>query len=203
MRQLDDGIVVRKAAEGEALVLLDGQEITLTAETTVIADKVKPLAIAGVMGGEHSGVDADTRDVFLESAFFAPEPLAGVARSFGLHTDASHRFERGVDASLQERAMERATALLLEIVGGQAGPVTLAESAAHLPVRGQVALRAERLASVTGAHFEEQEVTDILTRLGMPPALAAGVWSITAPAHRFDIGIEEDLIEEVAQDPRL
>lgn len=199
LRQLRGGIVVRRARKNESLTLLDGQLLSLAPETTVIADHEKALAIAGVMGGEFSGVANDTRDVFLESAFFSPEPLAGVARSFGLHTDASHRFERGVDATLQERALERATALLIEIAGGDPGPVTVAESREHLPKATQVRLRAERLERVTGATIPKQSVSDILKRLGMEPVLEASVWTVQVPPHRFDIAIEEDLIEEVAR----
>ncbi len=119
---LHGAVIVRLAREGERLVLLDGQEITLNGSTLVIADERGPLAIAGVMGGEHSGVNEATRDIFLESAFFSPLAVAGQARSYGLHTDASHRFERGVDPNLAPQAVERATALLLEITGGEPGP---------------------------------------------------------------------------------
>src|SRR5699024_7513545 len=119
LANLEEGIQVRLAVEGERLVLLDGQDIALREGTLVIADKAKPLAIAGVMGGEHSGVNTTSRAIFLESAFFTPLAVAGQARSYGLHTDASHRFERGVDPGLARDAIERATELLLAITGGE------------------------------------------------------------------------------------
>ncbi len=133
LAEINGGIRVRMAEEGEKLVLLDGQEVSLRADTLVIADHQRALAIAGVMGGEHSGVSDKTRDLFLESAFFDTIAVAGKARSYGLHTDSSHRFERGVDSQLARQAMERATALLLEIVGGEAGPIIEVASAADLP----------------------------------------------------------------------
>ncbi|MGL4459174.1 MAG: phenylalanine--tRNA ligase subunit beta, partial [Plesiomonas shigelloides] len=121
--KIDGGIVVRMAEEGEKLTLLDGNEVTLRADTLVVADHSRPLAMAGIFGGEYSGVTAETKDVLLECAFFSPLSITGRARAYGLHTDSSHRFERGVDYAVQNKAMERATALLLEICGGEAGPV--------------------------------------------------------------------------------
>src|SRR5690606_18051755 len=132
------------------LVLLDGQEVSLRADTLVIADHQRALAIAGVMGGEHSGVNSGTRDLFLESAFFDTIALAGKARSYGLHTDASHRYERGVDSQLARKVMERATALLLEIIGGEAGPIIEAVSEAALPKVESIRLRAERIEQMLG-----------------------------------------------------
>ena len=143
--QIEGGIRVRRAQEGESLTLLDGKVIELDADVLVIADHAKPLSLAGIMGGEHSGVADSTQDLFLEVAWFNPLTIAGRARRFGLHTDASHRYERGVDSQLQAMAMERATQLLLDIVGGQAGPVTVAESADQLPAARQVELRTDRL----------------------------------------------------------
>ncbi len=199
LSQLDSGIRVRAASPGERLVLLDGQEVELTEAVTVIADHARPLAIAGVMGGEGSGVRAKTRDVFLESAYFDPQSLAGVARSFGLHTDASHRFERGVDPELQLRAIERATALVLKIAGGEPGPTTVTESREHLPERSKVMLRRQYLKRLLGTEIPDNTVTEIFQRLGMPVESVDAGWQVTAPSHRFDIEIEADLVEEVAR----
>ncbi|GAB2711293.1 phenylalanine--tRNA ligase subunit beta [Halomonas garicola] len=196
---LDGGIVVRKARDGERLTLLDGQEISLRPETLLIADHQKPLAIAGVMGGEDSGVSPATRTIFLESAFFTPLAVAGQARSYGLHTDASHRFERGVDPRLTAVAIERASALLLEICGGEAGPLTEVTSETHCPDTRQISLRARRLEKVLGKALDAGDVEDILARLGFDVAATADGWDVTAPSWRFDAAIEEDLIEEVAR----
>ncbi|WP_431688643.1 phenylalanine--tRNA ligase subunit beta [Hahella sp. NBU794] len=200
LNELADGIVVRMPAPGEKLVLLDGQEITINPDTLVIADKEKPLALAGIMGGEHSGVSEKTKDIFLESAFFAPLHLAGKARSYGLHTDSSHRFERGVDYAHQARAIERATELLLEIVGGQPGPVTEVCSKEHLPAKALVDLRHARVDELLGVHLDRTRVEEMLARLGLSVhKVAKDGWTFSAPTHRFDISIEVDLIEEVAR----
>ena len=200
LAEIRGGIRVRMAEQGEKLVLLDGQEATLTADTLVIADHERPLAIAGVMGGEHSGVSAQTRDLFLESAFFDPIALAGKARGYGLHTDASHRFERGVDFELARQAMERATALLLEIVGGEAGPVVEAVSAADLPSREAVTLRNDRITQMLGLELEAALVERLLNALGLGvSAKGEGVWEVRIPSHRFDISLEVDLIEELGR----
>ncbi|APX93139.1 phenylalanine--tRNA ligase subunit beta [Halomonas sp. 1513] len=199
LANLDARIEVRLARHGERLVLLDGQHIDLRDDTLVIADARGPLAIAGVMGGELSGVGPSTRDIFLESAFFSQLAVAGQARSYGLHTDASHRFERGVDPALAARAAERATQLLLDIVGGEAGPLVEVASAAHLPGERRVALRAERLEQALGKRLESDEVVEILERLGMRVDTQADGWAAQVPSWRFDIAIEEDLIEELAR----
>ena len=200
LAEIRGGIRVRMAEQGEKLVLLDGQEATLTADTLVIADHERPLAIAGVMGGEHSGVSAQTRDLFLESAFFDPIALAGKARGYGLHTDASHRFERGVDFELARQAMERATSLLLEIVGGEAGPVVEAVSAADLPSREAVTLRNDRITQMLGLELEAALVERLLNALGLGvSAKGEGVWEVRIPSHRFDISLEVDLIEELGR----
>lgn len=200
LANLSGSIVVRMATEGEKIVLLDGQKIALREDTLLIADDKAPLAIAGVMGGEGSGVNAETQDIFLESAFFAPLALAGKARSYGLHTDASHRYERGVDATLQEKAIERATALLLSIAGGQAGPVTHAVHDAFLPEAAVVTLRRKKLDQYLALSIDKDLVTDILTRLGLDMLdVTDEVWVAKSPSHRFDIAIEADLIEEVAR----
>lgn len=199
LNQIDGGIRVRFAEEGEKLVLLDGQEIELSTDSLVIADHQKPLALAGVMGGEHSGVNGDTVDLLLEAAFFNPITIAGKARSYGLHTDSSHRFERGVDYELQRQAMERATALVLDICGGQPGPIVEVASEAELPQAADITLRRERISRVLGLSFEDADVAEILTRLGMDVASTEAGWAAKAPSYRFDMAIEADLIEELAR----
>ena len=196
---IQGGIRVRMAEEGEKLVLLDGQEVTLRADTLVIADHERALAIAGVMGGEHSGVSATTRDLFLESAFFDTIAVAGKARSYGLHTDSSHRFERGVDSQLAREAMERATALLLEIVGGEAGPIIEAVDEAQLPNIAPISLRAERVEQMLGLKLEDEVIVKLLGALGLGIEGGAGQWQVKVPSHRFDISLEVDLIEELAR----
>ncbi|MCX8048933.1 MAG: phenylalanine--tRNA ligase subunit beta [Methylohalobius sp.] len=194
------GIQVRLARPGERLVLLDGQTITLTDDVLVIADAELPLALAGIMGGQGSAVSSDSRDIFLECAFFAPEAILGRARRYGLHTESSHRFERGVDPALQSRALERATHLLVEIAGGKPGPVIEASAQAYLPKRPPIRLRLRRIQSVLGTNLEVGEAEDILRRLGMQvEAVANGEWQVVAPSFRFDVAIEEDLIEELAR----
>lgn len=198
--EIKGGVRVRMAEEGEKLVLLDGQEVTLRADTLVIADHERALAIAGVMGGEHSGVSAKTRDLFLESAFFDNIAVAGKARSYGLHTDASHRFERGVDSQLARRAMERATELLLQIVGGEAGPIVEAVNEADLPRVAPVTLRAERVTQMLGMTLENAEIERLLTALEFDVQKAgADAWTVGVPSHRFDVSIEVDLIEELGR----
>ena len=200
LAEINGGIRVRMAEEGEKLVLLDGQEVSLRADTLVIADHNRALAIAGVMGGEHSGVSAKTRDLFLESAFFDTIVVAGKARSYGLHTDSSHRFERGVDSQLARHAMERATELLLDIVGGEAGPVIEVASATDLPNIAPITLRAERISQMLGMDMEGAEVERLLTALGLGvTAQGAGEWLVDVPSHRFDISLEVDLIEELGR----
>ncbi|KAB0549017.1 phenylalanine--tRNA ligase subunit beta [Pseudomonas argentinensis] len=196
---IQGGIRVRMAEEGEKLVLLDGQEVTLRADTLVIADHQRALAIAGVMGGEHSGVSDTTRDLFLESAFFDTIALAGKARSYGLHTDSSHRFERGVDSQLAREAMERATALLLEIVGGEAGPIIEAVDEAQLPNVAPISLRAERVEQMLGLKLDDALIVKLLGALGLGVEGGAGQWQVKVPSHRFDISLEVDLIEELAR----
>ncbi|CCQ12207.1 Phenylalanyl-tRNA synthetase beta chain [Pseudoalteromonas luteoviolacea B = ATCC 29581] len=199
LNAIEGGIKVRNAHEDEELVLLDGNTAKLKSSTLVIADHNKALAIAGIFGGEASGVKEGTTDVLLESAFFNPLAIAGQARGYGLHTDASHRYERGVDYQLQRDAMERATALLIDIAGGQPGPIIEAVSEADLPKQTQVTLRRERLDRVVGYHIDNAKVSDILTRLGLEVTFENDTWSALVPSYRFDISIEEDLIEEVAR----
>ena len=196
---LQGDIVVRHARAGETLKLLDGSDAALDEQFVLIADQHKALAVAGIMGGHDSRVTDATRHVFLESAHFAPAAIMGRARRLGLHTDASHRFERGVDPQLPRRALERATELLLAIAGGKAGPVLVAENPADLPQPGAVTLRRARLQRVLGVGIADAEVLRIFAALGMQVVPHAEGWSITAPSSRFDIEREEDLIEEVAR----
>ena len=200
LAEINGGIRVRMAEEGEKLVLLDGQEVTLRSDTLVIADHTRALAIAGVMGGEHSGVTDKTRDIFLESAFFDQIAVAGKARSYGLHTDASHRYERGVDWKLAREAMERATGLLLEITGGEAGPIVETVSEQYLPSIAPITLRAARISQMLGMEMDAAEVERLLSALGLTiTAEGAGQWRVEVPSHRFDISLEVDLIEELAR----
>jgi len=196
---LSGAIVVRHAAQGETLKLLDGNDATLDPSFVVIADEARPLAVAGVMGGFDSRFTDTTRNVFLEAAHFAPSAIMGRARKLGLHTDASHRFERGVDPSLPRRALERATELLLAIAGGKAGPIVVAERADDLREHAPVLLRHARLRRVLGIEVAAGEVSRIFTALGMKVEEVADGWRITPPSSRFDIEREEDLIEEVAR----
>lgn len=203
LEKLSGSIQVRLAEAGEPLVLLDGQEVKLDERTLVIADEQKPLAIAGVIGGEHSGVSSTTHHVFLESAFFNPVSLAGRARSYGLHTDSSHRFERGVDFQLQRRALERASALIVAICGGEAGPVTEVVNEAYLPESRTVHLRADKVASLLGVAIDTDHIEALLTRLGLAMHVIEGCqgreWQVAVPSWRFDIAIEEDLVEELGR----
>ena len=193
-------VQVRLANNGEELVLLDGTTAKLQSNTLVIADQTGPLAMAGIFGGQASGVDAETtKDVILEAAFFAPLAIAGRARQYGLHTDSSHRFERGVDFTLQRHAMERATALLLNICGGEAGEICEVVSEQYLPKVNEVTLRREKLDGLLGHYIEVETVTEIFERLGFAVKYANDVWTVTSASWRFDIEIEEDLIEEVAR----
>ena len=200
LNKLSGGIVVRKARAGESLLTLDDQTQELRDDTLVIADHNGPVAMAGIMGGRPTAVSDDTVDLFLECAFFNPLAIAGRARGYGLHTDSSHRYERGVDPALQSRAMERATALILAIAGGQAGPVTEAGDAARAPQPAEITLRAERATALLGAALEHDDIVDILERLGMTVRRTGdGEWAVLAPSWRFDMAIEEDLIEELAR----
>lgn len=199
LEKLEGDLQVRAAGAGETLALLDGRTVTLDAESLVIADEARPVALAGVMGGEETAVGPQTRDIWLESAFFAPRHMAGRARRYGLHTDSSHRFERGVDPTLQERAMERATALLLEITGGRPGPVTVAEAAERIPGAERIRLRPERLARLLGIELPPEEIADYLQRLGATVESDATAWVVTPPPWRFDLEREVDLVEEVAR----
>ncbi|MBV1787161.1 phenylalanine--tRNA ligase subunit beta [Marinobacterium sp. D7] len=200
LNKLNGGIQVRMAQQDEELTLLDGQTVKLNSDTLVIADSSSAVAMAGIMGGEPTSVTDETRDILLESAFFAPLAIAGRARSYGLHTDSSHRFERGVDWQLQRRAMERATALLLDIVGGQPGPVTEAVAEEQLPKVEKVRLRHDKVTSMLSLEIPAAEIEEILTRLGLTlEANGEREWLASVPSYRFDISLEMDLIEEIAR----
>ena len=197
--KLVGGITVRMARNGESLALLNGQTITLDTEALVIADDNQSLALAGVMGGSDSAVSDSTQNIFLECAFFAPRAIAGEARRFGLHTDSSHRFERGVDATLQHRAIERATQLIIEIAGGSVGPINEVKHEPSLPQRPAIILRRQRIEKMLGISLPDTQVHDIFVRLGMCVEQHPEGWSIAPPGFRFDIAIEADLIEELAR----
>ena len=198
-RCIDGAIDVRTARAGETLTLLDGKTLTLADDVMVIADATGPVGLAGIMGGEKSGIAPDTTDVFLEVAWFAPAAIAGRARRHGLLTDASQRFERGVDPAGQERAIERASALLLAIAGGEAGPIVLTESRAELPVRKPITLRQRSIRRLIGIDIDAQRVAEILDALGLHAQAVPDGWSVVPPSWRFDIALEADLIEELAR----
>jgi phenylalanyl-tRNA synthetase beta chain len=192
-------IVVRRSQAGESLTLLNEQTIVLDGDTLVIADQQQPLALAGVMGGKASAVYGEAQDIFLECAFFSPISVAGKARQYGLHTDSSHRFERGVDFTLQQRAIERATQLIVDIAGGSVGPVNAVLNQAALPERAPVALRKQRIEKLLGISLTDAELTEMFSGLGLQVTATADGWQVIAPGFRFDIAIEEDLLEEIAR----
>lgn len=197
--KLQGAIHVRHAVENESLELLDGKRINLEPGSLLIADDRQPLALAGIMGGLSSAVSDTTHHLFLESAWFRPETISVRARSYGLQTDSSQRFERGVDPELPARAMERATALLLAIVGGKPGPVTEQTVRRHLPRITPVLLRADRIQRLLGMAIPPRTVENILARLGMKLKKSGKNWSVIPPSWRFDISREVDLIEEIAR----
>lgn len=197
--KLNGGIRVRMAEAGEKLMLLDEAEIELDVESLVIADHRRSLALAGVMGGAESGVEKDTRDVFFESAYFTPATIMGKARQFGLHTDSSHRFERGVDPELQYRAIERATGLLLEIAGGEAGPVIDMKDTSSIPKKPPVLLRAGEITRILGCDYSGKEVETLLKGMGCGVKNNKNGWQVQPPSYRFDLNIEVDMIEELAR----
>ncbi len=197
--KLQGGINVRLAREGEKLTVLDMTEAALETDTLVIADDAGPVAIAGIMGGLDTAVSGDTRNVFLESAFFSPKAMAGKARRYKLQTDSSHRFERGVDYALQTIAIERATALIVEICGGEPGPVIDRRIDEELPRREAITLRAERIKRLLGIDLSAPFIGRALRGLGMHVSEQPGVYQVTPPSFRFDIAIEADLIEELAR----
>ncbi len=199
LRKLDGKISVRYSKDKESITLLDGKTIELQDGSLVIADDSKMLALAGVMGGESSAVDDSTQDIFLESAFFKPEIIAGKARSYGLHTDSSHRFERGVDTQLQVQALERATELIAEICGGDVGPVIEKKTTAYGKDIVPIELRFSQIKRVLGIEMSVEEVSEIFQRLGMEVKVFPEGWLIKPPSFRFDIELEADLLEEVVR----
>ena len=197
--KLEGGIRVRLAESGEKVTLLDQSEVECDADTLLIADHSGAVALAGIMGGLDSSVQSETCNIFLEAAHFKAVKLAGKARGFGMHTDASHRFERGVDAQLPPVAMQRATELLIEIAGGEAGPLIDAVELGQMPQSPGVKLRYERVQRLLGIEVDRDEVADILQRLDMQLVEEADGWQVTPPSYRFDINIEADLVEEVGR----
>lgn len=195
--KLEGAVHARMAKAGETLLLLNEQTLTLDEDVLLIADDAQPLAMGGIMGGEMSGITLETRELFLESAFFAPKAIAGRARRYGFVSDASHRFERGVDFGGTRRALERATQLVLDICGGQAGPVS--ETQASLPERQPVRLRPARVTKVLGIAFSPERIAELFARLDLGFVRDGDDFIVTPPTYRFDIEIEEDLIEEIVR----
>ena len=203
LNRLTGDITVRESTKGEQLTLLNGNQTTLAAGTLLITDASGPIGMAGIMGGASTAVQSDTRDIYLEAAFFAPIAIAGRARAYSMHTDAAHRFERGVDYQGQVRAMERATQLLLMIAGGRPGPLVDTVNEADLPQAVEVRLRAARVARVLGMDIDDADIENILKRLEfefcLDPTGEDRAWLVQSPSHRFDINIEADLIEEISR----
>jgi phenylalanyl-tRNA synthetase beta chain len=199
LSKLRTEVRVRLAKPKEQITLLDGRTVEAAEDVLFITDAEGPVGAAGIMGGERTSVTPETTDVFFEVAYFAPDAIRGRGRRWGLVTDAGQRYERGVDPALQERAIERATALLLQIAGGQPGPVTVAQSPENLPTRAPVKLRKSQLQRLLGATIDPARVKSTLTSLLMQVEETADGWLVTPPSHRFDITIEADLIEEVAR----
>jgi phenylalanyl-tRNA synthetase beta chain len=197
--KLSGGITVRWAKADESVTLLNNEVVKLDNEALVIADDEKVLALAGIMGGNDSAVSEKTHSLFLECAFFTPLAIAGKARRFGLHTDSSHRFERGVDATLQARAIERATQLIIDIAGGNAGPIAEVTTEESLPKRYSILLRRQKIEKTLGIVLADEYIIDIFQRLGMTIHSHADGWEVVPPGFRFDMAIEADLIEEIAR----
>ena len=195
--RLSGAIHARLAKPGEQILLLNEQTLELQDDVLLIADDRRPVAVAGIMGGEDSGITLETTEMFLESAFFAPKAVAGRARRYGFGSDASHRFERGVDFGSTRQALERASQLIIDICGGQVGP--LCEAQAALPLRQPVRLRLARVAKILGVAFTAQQIGDIFARLGFAFTHDGDDFIVSPPTYRFDIEIEEDLIEEIAR----
>lgn len=196
---LQGSIAVRRSRAGEAIKLLDGRDAVLDDSFLVVTDADRAVGLAGLMGGFDTRVTDDTTAVFLEAAHFAPAAIMGRGRKLGLHTDAGHRFERGVDPALPRTAIEYATRLVLDLAGGTPAPVTEAVNEADLPQAATITLRRARITRVLGITIEDAEVERILRALGMGVTAAGEGWQVTAPSRRFDIAIEEDLIEELAR----
>ncbi|HJU21534.1 MAG TPA: phenylalanine--tRNA ligase subunit beta, partial [Casimicrobiaceae bacterium] len=196
-RELEGDIVVRFAREGETLTLLNGQVLDLESDYLLVCDSAKPLGLAGIMGGEHSGIGDETTTVYLEGAFWNPAVIQGKMRRLGFVSDAGYRFERGVDFELGPRAVERATKLILDACGGRAGP--LVDAKGTLPARPPVELRTARVARILGVSLSDPEIADVFSRLRLPFRREDGRFVVTPPSYRFDLELEEDLIEEIAR----
>jgi phenylalanyl-tRNA synthetase beta chain len=193
--KIHDRLVVRWARPGESLKLLNGNTVELDGSVGVIADERAVESLAGIMGGDATAVGDDTRNVYIEAAFWWPESVAGRSRRFNFSTDAGHRFERGVDPAGTVEHIERITQLVLDICGGDAGPMD--DQVLQLPPRAPVTLRVERAARVIGMPITEAQCTDVFGRLGFATVASAGTLAVQPPSWRFDLTIEEDLIEEV------
>jgi phenylalanyl-tRNA synthetase beta chain len=196
-RLLDGDVVVRFARPGETLTLLNGQTLELASDLLLVCDSAKPLGLAGIMGGEHSGIADDTSIVYLEGAFWNPAVIQGKMRRLGFQSDAGHRFERGVDFELAPHAVERATQLILDVCGGRAGP--LSDAKGPLPARPPVRLRAARATRLLGAALSPDTIADVFTRLALPFRRQGDEFIVAPPSYRFDLAIEEDLVEEIAR----
>lgn len=197
--KVQGNIGVRRASEGEKVVLLDGREIKLESDTTVITDNRGAIGIAGIMGGDSTGVDENTTRIFFEAALFLPTEIIGKPRRYDAHTDSAHRFERGVDPLVQPEAIEYATSLLQTIAGGDCGPAVDWCDESRLPIGGAVLLRRDRIERLLGIPYEDSDVESILGRLGVKLESAEGGWTVTPPSARYDLRIEEDYIEELAR----
>lgn len=199
MAKLQGNIGVRRASDGEKILLLDGREVTLEADTTVIIDDSGAIGVAGIMGGDGTAVDATTTDVFFEAALFLPIDIIGKPRRYDAHTESAHRFERGVDPTLQDQAMEYATSLLQSIAGGQAGPLNDWNEPERLPLGEEIQLRRDRIERILGVRYDDSDVKNILTRLGISMRDSEQGWHVKPPGARYDLRIEEDYIEELAR----
>lgn len=199
LNTIQQAITIRYAQQGEKILLLDGTEKELDAETLIIADQENPLAIAGVMGGISSSVTLLTTDIFLESAYFSPQTIARQRQYYGVTSDSAYRYERGVDPTIQRQAIERATSLILEIVGGKPGPIIEETSSEYLPKQNRITLSAEKIIQVLGIAIPEKEVEDILTALQFSWRHDQTNWMIETPLYRFDMTLPEDIVEEIAR----
>ena len=195
--KLSGSLHIRRAREGETLECLNEKTVSLSENTLVVADEKGVLSLAGLMGGAASAVSDDTQNIVLEAAWFAPAIIAGKSRQYGFGSDSSFRFERGVDYRLQADAIERATELVLQICGGQAGEMV--EAVGELPSEKRVGVRLSRVAKVLGVDIAAEQVETILRTLGLQPEKTADGFQTVSPSFRFDIEIEADLIEEIGR----